>query len=64
MPRLVTILTAAHQSNPANSSNTSNMIFNASQGETIVNLRNKAHFNGKPAIGKFLTCTTIRSTQA
>ena len=41
----------------------SDMIFNAFREETIANLRNKAHFNGKPLINKFLMSTTIRSTQ-
>ena len=59
MPRLISIPNVAHQSNPANSSNTLDVIFNASQEETFVNLRNKAHFNGKPVIGIF---TTIQST--
>ena len=34
------------------------------KGETIENLINKAHFSGNPAMGKFLTFTTIWSTQA
>ena len=34
------------------------------KGETIENLINKAHFSGNPATGKFLTFTTIWSTQA
>ena len=34
------------------------------KGETIENLINKVHFNGNLATGKFLTFTTIWSTQA
>jgi len=39
------------------------MIYSAFRGETIANLRNKAHFNDKHLINKFLMSTTIWSTQ-